>query len=74
MTNSAQHARERLTGALALDRALAAAMPKAQTEFHDVPSSDAVKMGQIFGGVVSDSGAVVNEKTARAFAMRCRCR
>ena len=73
MTNSAQHARERLTGALALDRALAAAMPKAQTEFHNMPSSDAVKMGQIFGGVVSDSGAVVNEKTAMRVAAVYRC-
>lgn len=73
MTNTAQLARERLTGALALDRALAAALPKAQTEFHDVPSSDAVRMGQIFAGMVTDSGAVVNEKTAMRVAAVSRC-
>ena len=73
MTNSAQQARERLTGALALDRALAANLPKAQTEFHDVPSSDLVRMGQIFGDLRTDSGAVVNEKTAMRVAAVYRC-
>lgn len=35
-----------------------------QTDYVDVSSSDSVRMGQIFGDHRTDSGAVVNEKTA----------
>jgi HK97 family phage portal protein len=43
------------------------------TEFHDVPSSDAVRMGQIFGGYRTDSGAIVNERTAMRVSAVYRC-
>lgn len=34
------------------------------TEFTDVPSSDAVRMGQIFGAIPTAAGAIVTEQTA----------
>lgn len=65
---TAQIARERLGVALAVDRNL-----RAQIEYHDVPSSDAIKMGQIFGTNATDSGAVVNERTAMRVSSVYRC-
>jgi HK97 family phage portal protein len=66
---SAQIARERLIGALAGDRASF----KNGVEFYDVPSSDAVRMGEIFGMTATDSGAVVNETTAMRVSAVYRC-
>lgn len=66
---SAQIARERLIGALAGDRATV----KNEIDYHDVPSSDAVRMGEIFGMTATDSGAVVNETTAMRVAAVYRC-
>ncbi|GAB3388146.1 phage portal protein [Lysobacter fragariae] len=73
MTNSAQLARDRLSVAVAVDRAVQAVTPKAQIEYHDVPSSDAIKMGQIFGASMTDSGAIVNERTAMRVSAVYRC-
>lgn len=61
MTGSAQLARDRLEAIVAIDRAV---QVKNSLDFHDVPSSDAVRMGEIFGTLPSSSGAVVNEATA----------
>lgn len=61
MTASAQLARERLASVVAVDRA---AQVRNSFDYHDVPSSDAVRMGEIFGTLPSASGAVVNEATS----------
>lgn len=67
---TAQIARERLQGAVALDRAVHAAVAsaraeiRAETELSGVPSSDSIKMFEIFGDPRTAAGAVVNEKTA----------
>lgn len=58
---TAQLARARLETAVAIDRARSVS---AQIDYHDVPSSDAVRMGEIFGELPSAAGAVVNETTA----------
>lgn len=60
-TGTAIAALERLSAAVAMDRAIAV---HNQLEYADVPSSDAVRMGEIFGEYPSVSGAVVNESTA----------
>lgn len=60
---TAQLARTRLQTAVAIDRARAVNA----VEYHDVQSSDAVRMGEIFGELPSVAGAVVSEQTA----MRC---
>lgn len=70
---SAQIARGRLALALEVDRTMLAISEHARIErekiansieYQDVPSSDAVRMGQIFGNYATDSGAVVNETTS----------
>jgi HK97 family phage portal protein len=43
------------------------------TEFHDVSSSDLVKMGQIFGGYPTSSGAIVTESTSMRVAAVYAC-
>ena len=43
------------------------------TEYHDVPSSDRVKMGQIFGEFPTSAGAVVNERSAMTSAAAFSC-
>lgn len=40
------------------------ARPRAEIDYHDVPSSDAVRMGQIFGTGATKSGALVNATTS----------
>lgn len=63
-------ARERLLGAVSLDRAIHAAVAtaqaevRAQAELSGVQSSDSIKMFEIFGDPRTTAGAVVNEKTA----------
>lgn len=47
--------------------------PSIRGDYVDVPSSDAVKMGEIFGGYRTDSGALVNESTAMRVAAVYRC-
>lgn len=42
-------------------------------DFQNVPSSDAVRMGQIFGGYRTDAGAIVNEHTAMRVAAVYAC-
>lgn len=64
MAQSAQIARDRLNTAVAVDRAVLAHAPKAAVDLHDVPSSDSVRMGQIFGGLETASGAVVNPSSS----------
>lgn len=67
---TAQIARERLLGAVALDRAIHAAVAtaktevRAQVEYENVPSSDSIKMFEIFGDPRTSAGAVVNATTA----------
>lgn len=52
-----------------MDRsAQVAAGVRAHIEYQDVPSSDAVRMGQIFGVSATDSGAMVTERTAMKVA------
>lgn len=63
MTGTAQLARERLASVVAVDRAVSVANSY-NFDLQDVPSSDAVRMGEIFGAVPTASGAVVNEATA----------
>lgn len=58
---SAAVARDRLSAAVAIDRVAAV---KNQVEYSDVPSSDAVRMGEIFNEIPSVSGAVVSETTS----------
>jgi HK97 family phage portal protein len=58
---TAQLARTRLVTAVAIDRARAVSN---QADLQNVPSSDAIRMGQIFGELPSAAGAVVNETTA----------
>lgn len=63
-------ARERLQGAVALDRAIHAAVAtaqaevRAQAELSGVQSSDSIKMFEIFGDPRTSAGAVVNATTA----------
>lgn len=61
-------ARERMQGAVALDRAVHAAVASARAEVRaelsGVPSSDSIKMLEIFGDPRTSAGAVVNEQTA----------
>jgi HK97 family phage portal protein len=65
MTHSAQIARERLAAAVGIDRAVQSLAPKAAAvEYHDVPSSDAVRMGEVFGATESASGACVTPTSA----------
>jgi HK97 family phage portal protein len=68
MTLTASIARERLAGAVALDRAVQAAVATARTEvrndYANVPSSDSIKMFEIFGDPRTSAGAVVNATTA----------
>lgn len=59
MSKSADAARERLLVATAVDRQV-----KNLIDYSNVPSSDAVRMGQIFGSYSTDAGATVNEHTA----------
>ena len=47
--------------------------PTISAEFVDVPSSDAVRMGEIFALPKTDSGAVVNEATAMRVSAVYRC-
>lgn len=47
--------------------------PSVSAEYVDVPSSDAVKMGEIFALPKTDSGAVVNESTAMRVSAVYRC-
>lgn len=65
---TAQLARERLHGAVAMDRAIHAAVAAARTEvraeYENVPSSDSLKMFEVFGDPRTAAGAVVNETTA----------
>jgi len=58
---TAQLARSRLTTAVAIDRARSVAN---QVDYHDVPSSDSVRIGEIFGELPSSAGAVVSEATS----------
>lgn len=58
---TAQLARARLETAVAIDRARSVVN---LVEHHDVPSSDHVRMGEIFGELPSTAGAVVSETTA----------
>lgn len=62
--NTARRALERVEAAIAMDHAAIGAANIRNLDFSDVPSSDAVRMGQIFGGYQTDSGAVVNDRTA----------
>lgn len=61
-------ARERLMGAVSLDRAIQAAVATARVEANadlsGVQSSDSIKMFEIFGDPRTSAGAVVNDKTA----------
>lgn len=77
---TAQFARDRLSSAVASDRAVQAADLAIQTaiaaarvevgravnqaDYHDVPSSDLVRMGEIFGSVETASGATVTPSSA----------
>lgn len=61
---TAQIARERLMGAVALDRAIHSAVATVKAEHANVPSSDAIKMLEIFGDPRTSAGAVVNATTA----------
>jgi HK97 family phage portal protein len=74
---SAATARDRLGVALAVDRAVRGALPAVRAQrddgFADVDSSDRIRMGQIFGGHITDSGAVVNEHTAMRVSAVYRC-
>jgi HK97 family phage portal protein len=79
MTLTAQIARERLLGAVSLDRAIHAAIAtakaevRAQIEYENVPSSDSIKMFEIFGDPRTSAGAVVNEKTAMRVSAVASC-
>jgi len=66
MTMSATIARERLTAAVAVDRAIRAHTPlvRALADGETAMSSDAIKMFEIFGDPTTSAGAVVNEKTS----------
>lgn len=64
MSASANIARERLSSALATDRAIAAMVVRNAVDYQNVSSSDRVRMCQIFGDYTTASGAVVNEHTA----------
>lgn len=48
----------------AIHTAVAAAKAEVRAEYNDVPSSDSIKMFEIFGDPKTAAGAVVNEKTA----------
>jgi HK97 family phage portal protein len=43
------------------------------TEYNDVPSSDAVRMGEIFGSLRTSAGPAVNERTAMRSAAAYAC-
>ena len=58
---TARLAHDRLESVIAVDRSRGL---QNQVDYSSVPSSDAVRMGQIFSGFTTDSGAVVNERTA----------
>jgi HK97 family phage portal protein len=58
---------------LLFDEAPAPARPRAELELHDVPSSDRVRMGQIFGDMPTAAGAVVNERTAMKVSAVSAC-
>lgn len=64
MGNSAQIARERLLTAVTVDRVSRVNA----IEYTDVPSSDAVRMGQIFGAYPTAAGTAVTEVTAMRVA------
>src|SRR5574337_1322894 len=66
MTMSAINARERLTVAIGVDRAIRAVAPPISNldPGENALSSDAIKMFEIFGDPTTSSGAVVNEKTS----------
>lgn len=65
---SANIARNRLSAAVAMDRAVQAVVAsqqiKALTEYESVPSSDEIRMFEIFGDQRTSAGAAVNERTA----------
>lgn len=61
---TANIALERLRGAVTLDRAIHAAVATVRAELSGVPSSDSIKMFEVFGDPRTASGAVVNEQTA----------
>lgn len=50
--------------ARSLDAMFGPTAPRAQTEYVDVPSSDSVRMGQIFGSPATAAGVTVTESTA----------
>lgn len=47
--------------------------PRNSAEFHDVASSDAVKMGLIFNEYPTSAGAIVNERTAMLVSAAFAC-
>ncbi|GGD57874.1 phage portal protein [Pseudoxanthomonas indica] len=64
MENSAQIARDRLSSILAVDQVERERAPRAAVPAVDVDSSDAVRMGEIFGVVPTAAGAVVSPSSS----------